>query len=73
MKNRMTKKIYTVVFAFIAIVMNAQTPPPPPEGGEGDIGNIATSPIDMYSAILAIAAVLIIAYSVRKSQQLNKI
>ena len=58
-------KILTLVFIFATLFANAQ--PPNPGGGVGGVGpGRPASPIDMYVYILAIAAILLIAFFAKK-------
>lgn len=67
------KKLSLALLLFVTSLIYAQSQPPtpaaggPPGGGTGGTGTGSqASPIDMYVYVLAIAAVLIIAYFAKK-------
>lgn len=70
MMNFISKKTYSFVLVLMSIISFAQSVPPPPENPEsGDIGAYPASPIDAYTFILFIAAVLMITYIALKTRQ----
>ncbi len=72
MINLLLKRIYLFALLFLSILGFGQTVPPPPENPEsGDIGAYPASPIDGYTLLLFLSAIILIAVFTMKSK--NKI
>lgn len=70
MMDLLFKKAYSLIFILISILSFAQSVPPPPENPEsGGIGAYPASPIDGYTFILFLAALLMIAVVTLKSRK----
>ena len=70
MKNLLLKKAYYLLFLLASVLSFAQSVPPPPENPEsGDIGGYPASPIDAYTIVLFLMAVMMIAFFAQKQKQ----
>ncbi len=70
MMNYISKKTYSILFILLSIFSFAQTVPPPPENPEGgDIGGYPASPIDAYTFVLFLVAIMMIAFFALKQKQ----
>ncbi len=68
MKNNLIAKFLGMVLVLLNVVLNAQgVPPPPPQEESGDIGGI-TQPIDAYVVYLAVFAIVMTIYYVKKNK-----
>lgn len=70
MNNLLSKKTYSFLLVLISILSFAQSVPPPPDNPEsGDIGAYPASPIDAYTIILFLLAIMMIVYFAIKSKE----
>ncbi|MPS73290.1 MAG: hypothetical protein E2590_09095 [Chryseobacterium sp.] len=70
MMDSLFKKAYSLIFILISMLSFAQSVPPPPENPEsGGIGAYPASPIDGYTFILFLAAILMIVVFALKSRK----
>ncbi|MDP9956757.1 hypothetical protein [Epilithonimonas hungarica] len=72
MMDSLFKKAYSLIFILISMLSFAQSVPPPPENPEsGGIGAYPASPIDGYTFILFLAAILmIVVFALRSRKRL---
>lgn len=70
MMNLISKKTYSLLLFAISILSFAQSVPPPPENPEsGDIGAYPASPIDAYTLVLFLLAIVMIVFFMMKQKQ----
>jgi len=70
MMNLLFTRAYSLIFILIGILSFAQSVPPPPENPEtGGIGGYPASPIDGYTFVLFLVAVLMIAFFALKTKK----
>lgn len=66
----LSKKTYSFLLVLVSILSFAQSVPPPPDNPEsGGIGAYPASPIDAYTFILFLLAVIMIVFFAVKQKQ----
>lgn len=70
MMNLLSKKTYAFLLVLVSILSFAQSVPPPPDNPEsGDIGGYPASPIDAYTVVLFLSAIVMIIFFAMKQRQ----